>query len=735
MRANLTFSVLSGLALAVTAPMAHSVEPTLTSGGFTGLGVTPNARLIGWGHAGIAYDNSLPGNLPDNTGHNYVVGFGIFPNLEASLRLAANTLHGSCFTTACGNRDLSASGKLAIGIDAANRYSIAVGATDVGGGATRYRAYYGVASYHEGDVEASIGLAQRGSPHSSGSKSPLDGVFASGAWQPLPWIRGHLEYTDSNAWAGVRLFAPQKWLPEGWAAHVGANFRLTDTNLTERSWVTVGVSIPLYKTPVLPGQAPKGPLPPLAGSQERLPAFEARPPAPAAPPTTAATSQVRPPQPAAAPVEDRHVHELVSALHAKGFEDISVGRMPDRSVAVRANNATYNWNAADALGVALGAVARTLAPTRAGYRLVLTQRQIPLVAVTGQADCLLEWIQNANASCTAGELSTPGTGPLEALHEDVAWTVRNAHASRDTLRVSLAPVLRTTFGTELGAYDYSVGVNVGFALPVWDGATIEYRHNVAMAESSDFEAGSIFGNRRVRSGVERLAVVQTLRLPLERWFPPRNPADISRLGLGSVTAQASVGRFGMDYDGLHGMLRWEPGQGLHRLTAQAGWFHNNDFGNVRDQFGPKTAKPFLGSYRYALMATRTYLEATAGQFMNNDRGFQLGIRQWFSDVAVSAYYKRTQFSGSPARDLLGVEISLPLGPRRDMLPGRWVQVTGTPRFGHSIETSIREGNGNPQRLGHGTLAPTPSLDATFNSDRSSLTYFEDNTRRIRDAAR
>ena len=36
----------------------------------------------------------------------------------------------------------------------------------------------------------------------------------------------------------------------------------------------------------------------------------------------------------------------------------------------------------------------------------------------------------------------------------------------------------TTVGTELATFDASIGLNAGFSLPVWDGATLEYRHNV-----------------------------------------------------------------------------------------------------------------------------------------------------------------------------------------------------------------------------------------------------------------
>ncbi len=719
------------IAAGLAAALPSLAQPTtLTPAGYTGLGITPNAHLLGWGRAEATYDSQLPGVVRDPSGHNFVLGFGLLPNLEVAGRLASNSLGRNCFTESCGTRDLSASGKVGIGLDAANRFRIAAGAADIGGAATNFRTYYGVLTYNQGRLEASAGLAKRSGARANVSESPLHGPFAAAAWQPLPWIRGHVEYTDGNAWAGVRLFAPAQWLPEGWQAYAGANLRLNDNTLSRRSWITAGVSIPLYKVPDLRRDAPKAPLPGLSGGQLPQPTYEARSlPAPATPPASAAA--VTP----ALPVPDSRLHELASALQAKGLEDISVGRMPDGTLAVRANNATYNWNSADALGAALGSIARSLGDTPAGYRLILTQRQTPLVAVTGQTDCLRQWIDNDTAACAGGQLSTPGTGALERLHDGAAWAVRNQQPSWQTLRVALSPVLRTNVGTEVGALDYSAGLNVGLQLPLWNGASVEWRRNLPVANTSDYEPSGVFGFRRVRNETERLALVQTVRLPLERWLAPGDDMRALRWGLAGLTAQAAVGRVGSSFDGVHGALRWEPGEGRHRLGAQAGYFHNSRFGTGAF-VGPRHAKPLLASYRYNVTPTRTYLEATGGQFMNNDRGFQLGLRQWFSDVSVSAYYRRTRFTGDTARQFVGVEISVPIGPRRDMTPARHVQVTGTPRFTHGVETLVRDPNSNNAvRPGFGLLPPAPSLDATFNSDRAGLVYFEDNIRRIRDAAR
>jgi hypothetical protein len=433
-----------------------------------------------------------------------------------------------------------------------------------------------------------------------------------------------------------------------------------------------------------------------------------------------------------APATDAQLQSLANVLEAKGLEDISVGRMPDGTIAVRANNGSYEWNAVDAVGVALGAIARSLSETRAGYRLIITQRQVPLVAVTGQADCLRQWIEQPTNTCTAGQLTTPGSAPLEPLHDGAVWVVRGQKPAWQTVRVNISPVLRTSIGTEVGAVDYALGANVNAQLPLWAGASVDWGVNIPIANSDDYEQGALFGNRRIRSGTDRLAFTQTTRVPVERWL---SPAQGLQAG-GALTAQLTAGRIGTYYDGAIAALRWEPGEGRHRLSGQAGAFRNNQF---EDGFGPlggvRTAKPLLASYRYSVMATRTDLEATGGQFMNNDRGVQLGMRQWFSDVSVGVYYKRTTSEGNPARQLVGMELSFPIGPRRDWQPTSHLQVGGTPRFAHAVETSIREGRGNPLRLGRAVEPPTPDLDAVFNSDRSSLAYFEDNLRRIRDAAR
>ena len=145
----------------------------------------------------------------------------------------------------------------------------------------------------------------------------------------------------------------------------------------------------------------------------------------------------------------------------------------------------------------------------------------------------------------------------------------------------------------------------------------------------------------------------------------------------------------------------------------------------------------LCSYRYAWRPTQTYFEATAGQFMYNDRGVRLGVKQWFHDVAVSLFWRRSKYEwADQSRDVAGIELSIPLTPRKDMSPTHHVQVTGSPRWSYAVETAVGDRSNyiSEGGVGHGVRPYGPALDQTFNSDRAGLGYFESNLPRIRSAA-
>ena len=193
------------------------------------------------------------------------------------------------------------------------------------------------------------------------------------------------------------------------------------------------------------------------------------------------------------------------------------------------------------------------------------------------------------------------------------------------------------------------------------------------------------------------------------------------------------------YDGAYGQLRWEPGEGRHRFGLEGGYFKHKDkvIGPVYGPtfVEPRTSRPALGSYRYQHLPTETHFEVTAGRFISHDAGVQLVLRQWFDDTAVALFFKRTRFDyQAEEASFVGLELTFPLGPRKDMSPGSLVQVRGTSRWGYGVQT-LTGGEDNRITTGHAVRPGVDALNGTFNSDRSGLGYFVSNINRIRDAAR
>jgi hypothetical protein len=121
------------------------------------------------------------------------------------------------------------------------------------------------------------------------------------------------------------------------------------------------------------------------------------------------------------------------------------------------------------------------------------------------------------------------------------------------------------------------------------------------------------------------------------------------------------------------------------------------------------------------------LEVTAGQYFLADRGFSVDVARFFGDTQVSLFYTRT------VTQVAGIQVSLPLTPRRDMRPG-WVQVRGARRWRYEQSTVVNM-NRNVITPGVAILPETPhNLEEVYqNSDRTSAAHVRRHLRRVRDA--
>jgi hypothetical protein len=781
-------------ARAVPASAAFDVLSPL---GFTGGTLTPNARTLPLGTMGVRYDREVPGAAL-TTGNNYVIGFGLLPYVEATGRIAANDLHCNLYlprSNAVANscldrgelRDLSMSFKLAVPLDEQERFSVALGATDVGGAATNFRSYYGVLGWRQGPFEASAGVGR-----SDARGALLSGPFGRLAVQVLPSLQLSAEHIPEGSWVSARAFVPGNWLPERWHVFAEANRRIGESKATGSSWLALGLSIPLdflgttasaeaqrraalrAPTPVFGGLPSLGrpdaaSVPGAASprSEASAPASSTARQSSAAPiaGATAAAGTVSParavvlpaigsgvagiatnpvsatgstgskiaastvgaagaPGPSAqdpAPLgraDAAALARLAQALATAGVEDVSIGEQ-DRAdgatvVIVRADNASWRWSDFDALGVVLARVARALAPVDAAFVVTLGRRGVPTLQVEGTGRCLEAFLRAGSADCPRGDtprLRSSGEAGFDAALRDVRWAHRGISPSWGRTRVTIGPGLRSGVATEYGVFDYSLAAEVSVEVPLWKGASIEARRSFPLSHSSDYDDGAVFGTDRHKTVTDRVLLHQAIAL-----------------GHG-VTTRAAIGRIFDDWRGGLGEIRWEPGDGRHRIGASAAQFRNG--GSLRDGF---VAEPRLVSYRYLVGSLDWALELTAGRFFLNDTGWTVTSRHWFGDVAVAASLRSSQHRGLPDPEhFAGLQIELPLTPRRE-LGTRWIQVQGADRWAYGVDTVVGNSH-NRLTGGYGIVPPVPNgLDAIHNYDRAASVYARGHWARIRSAA-
>lgn len=717
----------AAVAAACAAPaQADGVQAGLAAPGYTGLGMTPSATPAAWGQVLAAHDQALPGlGFAAPKGHSFGLAVGLLPGLEVSGRLATNNLqcngYGQGDDPCIGpvQRDLSASVKLGHRISWAALpgvgLSAAVGGNDLGGAATNYRSYYGVLGIDQGPWALHAGWARAVS-----DSAPLKGVFGSLAWRPSDWLQLHAERIGMRNWVGAKLSLPAAWRPEAVEPWLAVQHSLQTDAFTPRQWLSFGVSIQLERPASgRPSERPSGP----AASPTTNAAAADLPASPGATPSLAEAAPAPAAQRSAAPAIDGAdwARRLAARLAKAGFEDISVGRQAATGqLWVDAENSGYAWNDLDALGVAMGLVASTADAPAAELVLRLRKRSLLVWQVTGSAACIGAWLRGQPQACQADLPLRLQAGALAQGGDasPIDWWVRKERASWLRPRLLLSPDIDSRVGTEYGSFDSSWGLGLALQLPLWPGAHADFAHVQALGHSSDYDPGQAFSDFRIDSQSYRLMLHQALGLAP------------------GLDARLAAGRLFKKLDGGTAEVRWQPGQGQHRLGMEL-----SHYSHVDVDFKKRSA---MASYRYFVAPLQTALELQGGRFWHGDRGALAATRHWFGDVSVALFLRRSRFpEGSPKLyspygngyvNAAGVEFSFPLTPRREHV-GTLLQVRGTDRFSYGVQSVVGQKTSNNLTPWFGRFAPIPGgLAASVdNFDRASQAYLDSNLHRLREA--
>jgi Exopolysaccharide biosynthesis protein YbjH len=661
--------------------------------GATGGLTIPSAYVLGSGDFALSAGNYLDPQLGSfSRRQNYTLGIGLFPRVELFGRLAEYQnprVVPSNVASISGPRDISANLKWQLPLDLPGLPKLAVGATDIGGGAVYFNSKYAVASDDYGPLRWSLGYAQGQPPQGRavGAKV-LDGGFG-GAELKLGASRATLlaETDGTQRHAGLRYYSETlPWL--GDAQVVGTlqrSFGAADRagRAADANSFNVSLVLPLSTT----------------DQTRQLRADEAARPLAALGPIDA----VRAAGTLVATAPDR-LDSLARALRATGLDRIRIG-LQGPVMVVDYENYRYLRNEADALGVVLGLAAEyaPLGTERVHARSL--KAGLPVLETSVEVAAYRRFLRDGNAAQVSATL---GSSPLTDEGDGVQWATGETGAGRRQtwLRVELKPLLNYTLGTEFGAFDYSLAANVRSTIGLWRGAEIYADLVQRVANSDNIEPGRIFGNSLHRNGLKTAALQQSF------WLGPR------------LLTSVGAGRYEY-YD--HGV----EGESILFLPWNADSLHvKGSYLRHQADVVPRTVEAYAGSYRWKF-DTQTWVEATYQRYTDLSTGPALSLTRWYGDVAVQLFARK-----GGRNTFVGLELSLPLTARQGMGAGP-VQLTGTPRYAQSIRTLLTNGGNTGNFVNTAAVRPVslyykPEVEL-LNSGRIATDYVQSQIQRMRES--
>ncbi|NBO77284.1 MAG: hypothetical protein EBV28_09885 [Betaproteobacteria bacterium] len=668
------------IAAGVLSASGPQAQP-LTSQGPTGIGLVPTAQVQRPGAFTVDYSNAMPG-APDPKGHNFLLGMGLTEWLEVNMRLATNTVQCDFYSEPCVGpqiRDLSGSFKLQVPVPAPRHWglSAAVGAVDVGGAASFFTSHYAVLTRSWSDAELSVGMARGQTP-----TSPLEGPMA--AFTVHPWKPLTLSVQQVHGLRTAHALLAVPLAGTGVSAYLGAHRVLSDSPRAPNhpgQWAQLGLSVPLG------GRVGERSQPGVDFGDE--------------------TRRVQP----------LGLADVASALERQRLGRAVQRRLADGSLAVAIENTHYPRDVLDALGVALGVLAGLPAAEVPFVLVEVSQRGLPLVQARAPVPCLKAWLENGEPCAELELAALAHRKPLLARAAPRPWWHL---AGRPEL--VLSPLITSTIGTEVGAFDADFGINANLVAPLWKGASFDYAYNFQLEQPTKaFRTGGLFADSRLREGKVRHMFHQVVELPALNTY-----------------LRASVGTGYAVFEGRHFESLSTSPDGRHRLTLSGGQFLGpyelHPIFKLPLLDVPRERQYRLARYRYAWDGrSRVTTEVTAGKFFNGDEGVSVLTRFHHGDASYAAYIRRSKMAD---RDqpvaFAGFQFSLALTPRRSVGPALF-SLRGTTEFQYSIESKVGERDNLITRSYGEVPLFGEHLSRLLNRDRNGQAYLETTRWRLRDA--
>lgn len=599
-----------GLAVAFTVELplnCWSAEDGIATRGVTGGLTIPSASVLNTGDVAFSasnFEEPQIGLHPKR--RTYSAGVGLVPNVELFYRLSEyqDPLPGTTFING-GPRDKSVNVKWKLPSFARWQPDLAVGVTDLGGGASFFRGAYAVASSRVGYLDWRLGYALgRSAPN--GAKT-FDGAFGGVELHAgSTGFSGLAEYDGQQKYAGLRYRSPALGWLGGTELIITAqrSFGARDSTGRDASSSSINLSaiVPLEQI----AQKPRSFKP-----EHTLRSLDAGSGA------------------IVASADDRFAM-MRKALIAAGLERVRVGTM-DADVVVEYENEIYGQTEADALGVVLG-IAAELAPAGTQrVRAVVLKAGLPVYETSVGVAAFRSFLREGDSTFVSGSLALDRQ-PTPASR--VTWA-DPVPGRRAFVHLQLEPDAVYAIGTEVGLFEYSLAANLRAFVPLWKGAELYTSYIQRLANSEMYEPGNVFGPFRQRNGLRVAALQQSF------WLGHQ------------ALVTVGAGRYNYEQSGVQlESSVFVPGRD-DVIRLKAGLYERLP-GQTRSQATPASA-----SYRW-VYSPSTWVEAGVQQYTDGSRGPSVELTRWFGIVGAHLFYR----AGGSSRHYAGLEFTIPLTPRK-----------------------------------------------------------------------
>ncbi|UTP71932.1 YjbH domain-containing protein [Alteromonas sp. LMIT006] len=660
--------------------------------GFGGLINVPSAHAIGvgelyWTYSTLTDNGSYRSGESDGlyqAGHNLSFTASPFPGVEATIRNSGGTWdEGS---------DLQANIKYQATFIPKDWFALAAGYQDIGGITNHLDSYFVVASKDWRNLRLTIGTGKKLDKinrFTLGTVFPrrYEGGFYGIQYQPYEWLQLMAEHDGVNNAVAAKFKTPKHWFDgqiQLYGSVMTGDYDAGTGN--DKVFLQVGVRANLFQgvdgaldTPNYETQLLDEELGWLMESHD-YGVYE--------PGQAAAHSDYT----QSTHYDDNVVlmNKLLVALEKHGFDNVWVGAHSER-LYVRIENALYNRNQFDAIGVALGMTAQYVPEHIQSVDFTLSRYEVPTFRVAVSAQKLVAFYN--------GQIRDPGFEarvPRDRKDVLVDW-VRGVNRPWLKPRVKFSPVLPNFIGTELGQADLNLSVRANVHMPLWRGGEVYADYDVNISESEDFDLGGAFWKYRQPTGLKNVFLRQTMQLPWNVYVSG---------GLGVAKQQ-----WREEHNVATFQAGWQSLDGRHRLSYHYGYLQTR-IPEGQDRY------IYTAEYRHYLPLLDVSMYAEAGQFWRGDRGYKVGFTTSLGDSTLSVFMSETDVS------IKGLGFSIPLGSRKNMAPSQHgYQVRMAERWHYSLGTSSYKGTNRifvNMALRPGYLAQMQGR--YFNFDRLSIAH-------------